>query len=198
MASAREGKVKGRLLDESGDPIPDADVEVVEIFADGSLIDQRTRVVQTDIEGRYRSKLPGGPSRDVDVTYAGSPSNSGDGVAGLDFDVRGAAQLQTSKRRVKAGRSVTFRGRVKRYFARIPAGGKLVEIQVKNGREWTTVQQAQGTNGKGRIRLRHRFRGFYTQPVTFTFRLKARRESGWPYRGAAVSKRRRVTVLPRG
>jgi hypothetical protein len=111
--------------------------------------------------------------------------------------VRGDARLKISRRRVRAGSSVSFRGRVKRYFARIPAGGKLVEVQVKSGRSWTTLQEATGTDRTGTIVLRHRFRGFYTQPVTFTFRLKATRENGWPYHGAAKSPRQRVTVVPK-
>jgi hypothetical protein len=193
----RTGRVAGRLVDADGEPIPGQAVEVRETFAEGSLIDERRRTVTTDDRGRYRSKLPGGPSRDVDVVFLGSRRYSSDAKRGLDFDVRGAAALKTSRRRVKAGNAIVFRGRVKRYFARVPEGGKLVEVQVRSGRKWTTLQEARGTDPKGRLRLRHRFRGFYTQPVTFTFRLKARRESGWPYRGATKSRARKVTVVPR-
>jgi hypothetical protein len=193
----RKGRVAGRLVNVAGKPMAGETVEIHERFAPGSLLDERRRIVTTDEQGRYRSKLPGGPSRDVDVVFTGSRRYLGDAERGLDFDVRGAAALKTSARRVKAGRAVTFRGRVKRYFARVPEGGKLVEVQVRSGTKWTTLQEARGTDERGRVQLRHRFRGFYTQPVTFTFRLKARRESGWPYRGPATSKRRKVTVVPR-
>ncbi len=193
----RESRVQGRLLDPAGEPIPGQEITVVETFADGSLIDVRRRTVETDPAGRYRSTLPGGPSRNVAVVYAGSRQYRGDSEEGLDLDVRGDARLKISRRRVRAGSSVSFRGRVKRYFARIPAGGKLVEVQVKSGRSWTTLQEATGTDRTGTIVLRHRFRGFYTQPVTFTFRLKATRENGWPYHGAAKSPRQRVTVVPK-
>ena len=193
----QESRIQGRLLDSAGAPIASEQVTVVETFADGSLIDVRRRTVETDAEGRYRSTLPGGPSRNVGVLYEGSRRYSGDSEQGLDLDVRGAARLKVSRRRVRAGSSVSFRGRVKRYFARIPAGGKLVEVQVRSGRSWTTLQEATGTTRQGTIVLRHRFRGFYTQPVTFTFRLKATRENGWPYFGAAKSPRQRVTVVPK-
>jgi|GEM_PF-2136493 len=193
----RESRVQGQLLDPAGEPIPGQEITVVETFADGSLIDVRRRTVETDPAGRYRSTLPGGPSRNVAVVYNGSRQYRGDSEEGLDLDVRGDARLKISRRRVRAGSSVSFRGRVKRYFARIPAGGKLVEVQVKSGRSWTTLQEATGTDRTGTIVLRHRFRGFYTQPVTFTFRLKATRENGWPYYGAAKSPRKRVTVVPK-
>lgn len=197
VAYRREGEISGRLLDDSGTPVRNQEVDVVETFDEGSLIDRRQRTVQTDAGGRFRSTLPGGPSRDVLVTYGGSRRYRAARYVGLDFNVRGAAKMKVSKRRVRAGRSVSFKGRVKRYFARIPRGGKLVEVQVKSGRRWTTLREAVGTDERGRIKLRHRFRGFYTQPVTFTFRLKATRENGWPYRGAAVSRQQRVTVVPK-
>lgn len=193
----RKSRVEGRLLSQTGRPIAGQRVRVTETFDDGSLIERRVRRVRTDHRGRYRSALPGGPSRDIAVTYPGSRRYLGEEEAGLDLRVRGKARLRLSRRRVRAGKSVNFKGRVKRYFARIPPGGKLVEVQVKSGNSWTTLEQARGTNRKGRIKLRHRFRGFYTEPVTFTFRLKVTRENGWPYHGAATSQKRRLTVRPK-
>ncbi len=170
---------------------------ITETFAEGSLIDKRVRTVVTNATGKYRSLLPGGPSRDVQVEFAGSRKYLDDQIGGLDFDVRGAATFDTSKRRVKAGSSVSFIGRVKRYYAQIPKGGKLVEVQVKSGNDWITLKEATGTDAKGRVEIAHRFRRFYTQRVTFTFRLKVTPENGWPYRGATTTQRRKVTVVPR-
>jgi hypothetical protein len=192
-----EGEISGRLLDEAGNPVANEPVTVTETFAEGSLIDRRVRTVSTNSTGKYRSQLPGGPSRDVRVEYEGSRRYLDDARAGLDFDVRGAATFNTSKRRVKAGSSVSFFGRVKRYYAQIPKGGKLVEVQVKSGNDWITLHEATGTDPKGRVDLTHRFRRFYTQRVTFTFRLRVTPETGWPYRGATTTHRRKVTVLPR-
>ncbi len=175
----------------------DAPVTVVETFAAGSLIDRRVRTTVTDDHGFYKSALPGGPSRNIAVTYDGSKKYIGDGESGLDFDVRGDATFRTSHKRVRAGRAVKFIGRVKRYYAQIPPGGKLVEVQVKSGNDWTTVDEAKGTDPKGHIVIRHRFRRFYTRRVTFTFRLKVTSENGWPYRGSAKTHRRKVTVVPR-
>lgn len=191
------GEVSGALTDPAGNPIAGQPVTVIETFAEGSLLDRRVRTVTTDAKGRFASKLPGGPSRDVAVEYGGSRRFIGAKESGIDFDVRGAATLTVSKRKVRAGSSVHFGGKVKRYFAQIPKGGKLVEVQAKSGNEWITLKQAIGTDSKGRVDLSHRFRRFYTQPVTFTFRLKVTPETDWPYRGAATSARRKVTVVPR-
>ncbi len=122
---------------------------ITETFAEGSLIDKRVRTVVTNATGKYRSLLPGGPSRDVQVEFAGSRKYLDDQAGGLDFDVRGAATFATSKRRVKAGSSVSFIGRVKRYYAQIPKGGKLVEVQVKSGDDWITLKEAIGTDATG-------------------------------------------------
>ncbi len=194
----KAGAVKGRLRAPDGSPIGGAPVTVTETFAPGSLLDRRVRTVQTEPDGSYRSKLPGGPSRDVKVSYDGSKRYIGDSEGGLDFDVRGAAGFRTSKRRIVAGHAVKFLGRVKRYYAQIPPGGKLVEVQVKSGKDWTTVGHATGTDKQGHVVIRHRFRRFYTQRVTFTFRLKVTSETGWPYRGPTRSTKRKVTVVPRG
>ncbi len=91
----KAGAVKGRLRAPDGSPIGNAPVTVTETFAPGSLVDRRVRTVQTGPDGSYRSKLPGGPSRDVKVSYDGSRRYIGDSEGGLDFDVRGAAGFRT-------------------------------------------------------------------------------------------------------
>ena len=191
------GTVSGRLVDASGEPVAGAEVTVTEEFAEGSLLDRRVRDVVTNAQGRYSSGLPGGPSREVSVAYEGSRRYSADSTAGLDYLVRADATLRTTKRRVRAGDAVSFLGRVKRYFAQIPPGGKLVEIQVQDGNDWTTIHQAAATDEKGKVSLRHRFRRFYTRRVTFTFRLKVTAEADWPYVGGATSHKRKITVVPR-
>ena len=46
--------------------------------------------------------------------------------ASAEAPARGAG-----RRRIKAGKSVRFKGRIARKFAKIPAGGKLYELQVR-------------------------------------------------------------------
>ena len=111
--------------------------------------------------------------------------------------VRSKAGLRTSRRRVKEGRSVVFKGTVRHKGARIPPGGKLVELQVRDGKFWNTVRQAFYTKPDGRYRLRYRFRADYTRNAKFHFRVKIVREQGWPYRAPVRTRARKVVVVAR-
>jgi hypothetical protein len=111
--------------------------------------------------------------------------------------VRTKATFHLSRRRVPEGRRVVFRGRVAHRAARIPAGGKLIELQVRDGPRWETVRQAFYTRGGGRYRLRYRFARFYTSDVSYRFRVKVLRERGWPYKAPVKSSSRRLVVKAR-
>ena len=189
--------MRGFLLKPDGSPVADQQVVIREEFDDGSLVQRRTDRARTAADGSFHSKLPGGPSRSITVRYPGSPQYQADRARELDYNVRSRVSLN-AQARVKAGDSARFRGKVGRYFARLPAGGKLVELQYKKrAKTWNTAKEAVGTNRKGAISLGYRFRRYYTQPVTFVFRLKVTRESRWPYRLPATSKSVAVTVVPR-
>jgi hypothetical protein len=93
---------------------------------------------------------------------------------------------------------VRFKGRIGRKFAKIPAGGKLYELQVRRpDGAWTTVGQARKTNGSGRFTFKYRFTGIYTIPVTFKFRVRVIAEPTWPYAAPKRSNAQKVTVMPK-
>jgi hypothetical protein len=195
-------RLRGRLLTRDGQPVAGQPVVVTEHFGEGTLIDRRVRTVTTDEGGRYRSKIPAGPSRSISVAYGGSSQYGDSGTGGLHYAVRSKASFKTSRRRVREGRRVIFRGRVRHYAARIPAGGKVIELQVKDPAArggWNTISQAFGTNQRGRFRVPYHFGTYfsrlYRHPVTFRFRVKVTREAGWPYATPAHSRKRKVTVL---
>jgi hypothetical protein len=194
-------RLRGRLLTRDGQPVV-GPVVVTEHFGEGTLIDRRVRTVTTDEGGRYRSKIPAGPSRSISVAYAGSSTYGDSATGGLHYAVRSKASFKTSRRRVPEGRRVIFRGRVRHYAARIPPGGKVIELQVKDPAArggWNTIGQAFGTNQHGHYRVPYRFGNYFSQlfrhPVTFRFRVKVTREAGWPYATPAHSRKRKVTVL---
>ena len=193
-----DSRVAGRLVDASGEPLRSHEVRIEEYFGPGALIDRRVREVRTDARGRFASKLPAGPSRTVTAIYEGTPRYLDRRSSAGRLAVRSRASFRVSRRKVRAGKAVVFRGKVGRLGARIPAGGKLVELQVREGpSSWNTVREAFRTNDRGRYRLRYRFGTFYERDARFRFRVKVAREQRWPYKAPSGSKSRRVVVKAR-
>ena len=111
--------------------------------------------------------------------------------------MRTKTTFHLSRSHVPEGRRVVFRGRVAHLAARIPAGGKLIELQVKDGSRWETVRQTFHTRADGRYKLRYRFARFYASDVSYRFRVKVLREHGWPYKAPVKSRLRKLVVKAR-
>jgi hypothetical protein len=193
----RSVRAAGRLAARDGTPLADREITVEEHFGRGALIDRRVRRVRTDQRGRWRSRLPAGPSRSVRAHFDGDARYLAREAPAGSLAVRSRVRFKTSRRKVRQGGRVAFGGRIARRGARIPNGGKLLELQVRErpGR-WSTVREAFRTGPRGRYRLRYRFGRFYQRNVRFRFRVKVAREGDWPYR-ATSSRGRSVTVLAR-
>lgn len=191
-------RAAGQLLTADGTPLVNKEVTVEEYFGEGALIDRRVRTVRTNDEGRWRSKLPAGPSRSVKAFFLGDQRYLDEQTSAGSLAVKTRAGFETSRSRVPEGESVVFKGRIGRLGARIPNGGKLLELQVREraGR-WNTVREAFTTNARGRYRLRYRFGKFYAYNTRFRFRVKVARQSDWPYKAPVSSAARKVTVLNR-
>ena len=86
---------------------------------------------------------------------------------------------------------MTFTGKVRHFGARVPSGGKLIELQVrlKTGR-WETVGEAFRTDERGRYRRSYRFGKHYVEDALFQFRLKVRREANWPFKRKSTAKKK--------
>jgi hypothetical protein len=193
----QRAKVAGRLLDASGRPLANQDVTVTEYFGAGALIDRRVRTVRTDSDGLWGERLPAGPTRWVRATFDGTARYLADRAQAGTLRVKTRATFHLSRKRVREGRRVIFRGRIAHYAARIPAGGKLIELQVKDGSQWHTVRHVFSTGSSGRYRMRYRFARFYTSNVAYRFRVKVLREGGWPYKAPVTSHPRRLVVKAR-
>lgn len=201
--SARAGygqrpDLQATLHDSAGSPIAGQTVDVVESFADGSSLTPVVRSAQTDSRGRVALQLTRGPSRTVEVGYAGSRRYLAAAPRSLTLTVDGDVRLRAMPRHVTAGRRVLFRGSVGTYGASMNEG-KLVELQVKGGgiRRYRTIRQAFRTDPRGKWSMRYGFDRFYRRPTRFRFRLKVSREAGWPYLAPSVSRSRMLTVEPR-
>jgi hypothetical protein len=197
VAYGQGAKVAGRLRGASGQPLEGQEVIVTEYFGAGALIDRRVRTARTDSDGLWGERLPAGPSRTVSATYDGSTRYLGDRARAGRVRVKTRATFHLSRRHVLEGRRVAFRGRVAHFAARIPAGGKLIELQVKDGSQWHTVRQAFYTHRNGRYRMHYRFGRFYTSDVAYRFRVKVLRETGWPYKAPVSSRAKRLVVKAR-
>ena len=189
-----DSRVHGRLLDAHGEPLAVQEVVVVDHFDNGALFPRAERPVVTDEEGRFSTLEPAGPTRSIEATFAGTnkylPAEDEVGK----FAVKGAASFNTSAEVIKEGSAIAFSGKVRHHGARIPAGGKLVEVQyrLKTGRQ-RTLKGPFRTEPDGSYRLVYRFSKALTADALFRFRLKLRNEGNWPFKGS-VSKWRKVIV----
>ena len=147
-------------------------------------------MLHTDGDGRYSYTATGSTNRTLRFAYAGSPLILPAAERG-QAERPGASSLRVSRRRVLNGQAVTLRGRLRTLPC--PAGGKLVELQVRLSGRWQTFRTAR-TDAAGRWAIRYRFKR--TRGVQrFRFRVGLPREAGYPF-GAGSS--RSLTVRVRG
>jgi hypothetical protein len=200
-ASAYGKRVRwqGRLRDRGGRPLARQTVTVLERFPAGASRETRRQQARTDRSGRYSVRLGIGPSRRIVALWGGSRRHLPASSKQRRLTVRGRAALRLSRKRVKAGGRVGFRGSVGVAGVVLPARGKLVELQAREARRgrYRTVRQALHTDARGRLRTSYGFERFYRRPVTYQFRLKVTPEQGWPYAAPTFSRARKLTVRPR-
>jgi hypothetical protein len=179
VAYGRNAGVRGRLVDESGRPIRNAIVDVVETRALRGAKPVPGRPVVTDGDGAFTYRATSKPgTRTVSFTYRYQRAGAVVTQANLALTVRAAVRL-----------SVKLRGIVARYSGRVvagsmPRGGKLVIVQGRaKGGSWQTFasRRASKKNGtfKGRYRLKIRRPGKKLQ-----FRVRVLGESGWNFASA--------------
>ena len=192
----KSSSLVGRLSAARGPAAAGQPVVVVERFDAGSEPGVRRRTVRTDRDGRFELRLPPGPSRHVVAGYGGSPRYIGSAARPDYLVVSGRATLKVSRHRVRPGGRVRFSGSVGTAGTRLPAAGKIVELQARERgeRRFRTVRQATRTDSRGRFSTSYRFGRFYRRTTRFQFRLKARGETGWPYAAPTISRPRRLTV----
>ena len=185
----REAQISGRLANRDGQGIAGADVQVFATPEGGS--EQLVGVVHTDTTGGYSYKAGGSVSRTLRFAYAGSPLIL-PAESSVQLVVRAVSTLRVSRHRVLNGRHVTFSGQVR--STPIPAGGKLIQLEVLLSGRWQTFRTAR-TDQAGRWALPYRFAR--TRGVRwYRFRVKLPPEAGYPF-GAGASKSLRVRVRGR-
>lgn len=166
------------VLRAGGALLPDTRLTIETRRLPGGAWSPLTEVV-TDGNGRYSARLPRGVSRDVRVRFAGDRSlQPAENVVRLL--VRGRATLKLLPRSLRRGGTITFVGRVGLFRARVPAAGKLIQIQYLDGRRWRPAVKLGHTGRRGRFAIRYRFRRI-SRPTRIYFRILVPAEGGWPY-----------------
>jgi hypothetical protein len=185
----RQRQISGRLTNRDGQGIAGADIQVFASVEGGP--EQLVGDVHTDISGAYSYVAAGSASRTLRFAYAGSPVIL-PAQSSVRIVVPAVSTLRVNRRRVLNGQQVTFSGQVR--SAPIPAGGKLVQLEVLLSGGWQTFRTVR-TDQAGRWALPYRFaRTRGTQ--SYRFRVELPREAGYPF-GAGASRSVRVRVRGR-
>ena len=192
-------RLRGRISAAGGVDVSGLPLVLVERFEPGSRPRLKRRAITSGAGGSIRARLSKGPSRRVTVRFAGSRRLSASHSRARKLAVMGRVRMRISRKRVPAGGLVRFTGRVGTAGARVPAPGKVVELQVREpgqGR-YRTVGQALHSGRTGKVRTSYRFGRFYRKPARFKFRFKVTRQADWPYRAPTHSRAKRLVVEPR-
>jgi hypothetical protein len=174
VPTGERAQVEGRLTNRDGQGIAGAEVRV--LSSSPISPEQLVAVLETDGDGRYRYTATGSTDRTLRFAYAGSPLVL-PAQSEITMSVPALTSLRVSRRRVLNGRAATFTGLVRTLPA--PAGGKLVELQVRLSGRWQTFRTTR-TDAAGRWAIRYRFKR--TRGVQrFRFRARLPREANYPF-----------------
>jgi hypothetical protein len=184
----RPVNIDGQLAGPDGQGVVGAEVQIVS----SSIVsaEEVVAVLQTDGTGRYHYATTASSDRTFRFVYGGSPLVLPVQTT-VDLRVPAVSSLSVDHRRVVNGRAVTFSGRTP--TSPLPAGGKLIELQVRLSGRWQTFRTTL-TDPAGRWAIQYRFKR--TRGVQrFRFRARLPREASYPF-GAGKSPV--ITVRVRG
>lgn len=171
---AERVKIAGRLADNDGRAIAGASVQLVTSTREGG--ERVVETLSTNADGRFSTAATGGHTRTLRLVYRGSLQALPVQQA-LKLRVPAATSVRASRYRLRNGQSVTFRGQVQ--GMPMPAGGKLVEIQVRFTDRWQTFRTTR-SDVFGRWSSRYRFQRT-TGVQNYRFRIRLPEEAGFPF-----------------
>ena len=161
----RRTVVQGKVVDENGQPVSDAQVLVLARHQAAGARDAHTGTVTTTATGAFEYAVPAGPSRILTFAYK---ANLGDtkltDQATLGLAVPAALTLSGATRSKVGGRMV-LKGKLK-YLGR---AGVEVKIQGLDGRRWRTIGDVK-TRAGGRFSWAYRFKNSRSAGRTYKFR----------------------------
>jgi 5-hydroxyisourate hydrolase-like protein (transthyretin family) len=173
-------RLSSRLLDQAGQPIPNARIEILQQVAGSSQM-QLIGSTLTRADGSLTASVPAGPSRLIDLAYPASEGGAYVTQTEIFESVTAGLQLRVTPRRTTPTGTVQLEGHV---LGVLPAHGVVVEVLVYYLGAWQPIRTPR-TTPNGRLQLTYRFHQASGQ---FPFRLRVRYgQAGFPY-GEACSR----------
>lgn len=177
----RDVLLDGRLTTANGSPLAGEEVVAIETFDAGAAIKQRSSAVRTNGDGSFTIQLGTGPSRRIELAFAGGRGRAPSSAPPLQLETRGCVTLQASAAGAWiGGRPVIFRGRVETPGG-APPSGVPVALQFRlPGLPWSEFRTVT-TDRHGRFRYPYAFTDDDSRGVHFRFRALVAAHDGWPY-----------------
>jgi hypothetical protein len=178
--------LRGRLRSANRLPLPGREVEVTETYARGAVLPPRTTTVRTGPDGDFTLRLAPGPSRRLQLAFAGDRSFAPAPPAAVPLEVPTRVRFTASSRRARVGgRPVVFRGRVATPGAALPRGGLAVTLEFRlRGTKWSEFRTV-ASDSHGGFRYPYAFADDDSRGVRFQFRAVVAEQEGWPYAAGA-------------
>jgi hypothetical protein len=147
--------VTGRLLDEQGNPIAGATLDILQQLSGSSSLIVIAHV-STRANGTFAARVPGGPTRTIEVAYrAFSTDASYAAVEKIAEAVEAGVKLTVSPHRTGSEGAITLSGQV---LGPIPPEGVVVELLVHYRGHWEPFR-APRTDSRGRFHVVYQFEG---------------------------------------
>jgi hypothetical protein len=173
-------ELSGRVKARTGGPIVGAEVRITTRSATSP--EQLVATLRTDQKGRYTYVTRAMSTSVVRVVHPGT-STTLPSQREVTLLVPANSTIRASPRHLVNGRAVTFTGRLR--SLPVPAGGKLVELQVVLSHRWQTFRTVR-TTSDGEWSVRYRFRRSCGL-LTYRFRARLPAESGYPFEGGRTT-----------
>ena len=167
-------RVTGAVRTRDGSPLAGADVQVLS-SSTGSQ-ERVVAVLHTDEAGRFTYVGRAVATSVLRAVYLGTATTL-PSQRQVTLMVPAASTMRARPRHLRNGGVVTFVGRIR--SLPVPAGGKLVEVQVVLSHHWQTFRTVR-TNANGVWRVRYRFRRS-CGVLRYSFRARLPAESAYPF-----------------
>ena len=147
--------VSGRLLNDQGEPIAHASLDVLQQIV-GTTASKLLTTTTTSSDGTFTVRVPGGPSRLIEVAYrAFSRDASYAATVGVKETVQAGVRLRITPMHTGSEGMIVLSGTVE---GPIPQQGAIVDLLVHYRGRWEPFRTPR-TNRRGRFSVLYQFEG---------------------------------------